>query len=166
MIEVRPVQPDDWRQLRAIWLEALRTAPDAFCTKYEDMECVGDDLWRGRSLQDGEGDTLSVLALDDAMAIGMAAGLLRGPETTVEVVSVFVSESARGTGTADAILSLIETWATGRGASSAYLLVEEGNSLARHFYEKRCYFDTKERVSSPSGVDLWQARYQKTLPGV
>lgn len=165
MIEIRPVAPDDWRQLRNIRLEALRTAPEAFCTTHEEAVCRPDDFWRKRAGQDGEGDALTVLAVDDGRAVGMATGILHDGDTTrdVEVLAVFVSDEVRGEGTADAILDFIESWAVGRGAKVAQLLVEEMNARARRFYEKRDFVTANEWVSSPLGADLWQARYTKDL---
>jgi len=165
MIDVRTVIPEDWQELRRIRLEALQSAPEAFCSTYEEASCIEDDVWISRAKQDGEGDALGVLAVQGDRAVGMAVGLLRqgGTGDHVEVVSVFVSDDVRGSGTADAILQQIETWASDKGASSAFLLVEENNNRARKFYEKRDFALTNERVSSPMGADLWQAKYVKTL---
>lgn len=165
MIEVRPIQPSDWQLLRTIRLEALRTAPEAFCTPYEEAECRPDSLWKQRASQDGEGDALTVLALEDGRPVGMTVGLLHteGAGRFVEVVAVFVSEDFRGQRVADRILESIESWGRDKGAMSLSLLVEERNPTARRFYEKQGYVYVNELISSPSGDGLWQMRYRKQL---
>lgn len=46
-ITVRRLFADDWRESRAIRLEALRTFPGNYFTSLAEAEARGDDVWRG-----------------------------------------------------------------------------------------------------------------------
>jgi len=165
MVEVRPIRPSDWQLLKAIRLEALRDAPEAFCTPYEEAECLPDSHWKQRASQSGDGDALTVLALEGDRPVGMSVGVLRteGTKPFVEVLAVFISEDLRRLGVADRLFENVEAWARSKGATSLSLLVEEKNPGARRFYDKQGYVYVNELVSSPSGDGLWQMRYNKQL---
>jgi GNAT superfamily N-acetyltransferase len=165
MVDVRPIRMKDWRSLKMIRLEALRDAPEAFCTRYEEAVCRPDSLWKDRASQNGDADALTVLALDSDRPVGMAVGLVHseGAERFVEVLAVFVSADFRSQGVAGRILEKVEAWGRTKGATSLSLLVEEKNPTARRFYERQGYIHVNEWVSSASGDGLWQLRYRKKL---
>lgn len=165
MIEIRVIAPQEWQSLRAIRLEALETAPEAFCTRYEDAVCRDENSWRERLINNGEDGVLTVLAFDETRPVGMSVGVLHaeGGEPFVEVLSVFVSSDVRGQGLADRILHSIEEWGRARGAAALSLLVEEKNPRARRFYERQGWEHVNEWVSSPSSDDRWQTRYRKKM---
>jgi len=165
MIEIRAISPQEWQSLRTIRLEALETAPEAFCTRYEDAVCRDENSWRERLTNDGEDGALTVLAFDETRPVGMSVGVLhtQGDEPFVEVLAVFVSTDVRGQGIADRILDTIEDWGRTRGATTLSLLVEEKNPRARKFYERQGWEQANEWVSSPSGKNRWQARYRKEM---
>jgi len=165
MIEIRAISPQEWQLLRTIRLEALETAPEAFCTRYEDALCRDENSWRERLTSNGDDGVLTVLAFDGTRPVGMSVGVFHAEddEPFVEVLSVFVSTDVRGQGVADRIFDTIEEWGRARGAAALSLLVEEKNPRARRFYERQGWEPANEWVSSPSSDDRWQTRYRKKL---
>lgn len=51
MIIVRAFKPEEWSQYRRVRLSALKDAPDAFGTTFEEAEAYPDETWKNR-LQD------------------------------------------------------------------------------------------------------------------
>ncbi len=47
-IIVGNLMPDQWRDYRDIWLEALKEAPEAFSASYEEQRKVSDSIWKER----------------------------------------------------------------------------------------------------------------------
>ncbi len=47
-IMIGNLMPDQWKDYRDIWLEALREAPEAFSASYEEQKRVPDSVWKER----------------------------------------------------------------------------------------------------------------------
>ena len=48
---VRRAKPQEWRELRALWMEAVQDTPTAFGTTYVDAAALADDVWRQRAAE-------------------------------------------------------------------------------------------------------------------
>jgi GNAT superfamily N-acetyltransferase len=166
MIEVRPIRSGEWEKLRYIRLEALTDSPDAFFTTRAEAETYPDSVWKDRAAMGALGGSqMTAIAIDGIVAVGMATGLLRADITpdVVPIVSVFVASSARRKGVGAAMLSVIEEWASGRGASQTSLWVVDSNDRARGFYESIGYRATTDRQKVPVPPDRYETRHVKTL---
>lgn len=166
MIDVRAVTVDDWPQLRAIRLEALRDTPSAYATTYDETIAFPDSLWFEHTKASVAGvDQITVVGFDDDKAVSLATGLLREHHAALitVVVSVYVTASVRGTGTGDRMLSLIHAWGAASGSSQASLWVEEANARAIGFYERVGYSMTLDRAPVSNHHGLFERRMKKTL---
>jgi ribosomal protein S18 acetylase RimI-like enzyme len=163
MVEVRHARHEDWELLKEIRLRALIDSPDAFCVTYDEAAGYGDDVWIERSsAEPGEGSSASFLAIDRDEVVGMSVGILCD-ERRIDVVSLFVTASHRGTGLAQELMNMVEAWGRARGAYDAVLDVEAGNQRAGSFYANLGYLPTGRRETYPGRVWLHRVELAKTL---
>ncbi|MFF4191283.1 GNAT family N-acetyltransferase [Nonomuraea sp. NPDC001831] len=129
MIELRILEPDDWPLWRELRLAALADAESAFGSTLADWQGDGDreERWRGRLAMHG---SHNVVAFFDGHPAGMAGGVPTETADSVELVSMWVSPSARGRGVGHHLIREIERWATRRGAGTLRLSVKPGNAPA------------------------------------
>ena len=88
MVLVRGTVADDWQALRDIRLEALRDAPTAFGSTYEQETERGEAHWRDRIARGG-----TFLAFVPEVSATEPSGLIGGYQedpVTVELVSMYV----------------------------------------------------------------------------
>jgi GNAT superfamily N-acetyltransferase len=166
VIDVRAIRVDDWPQLRAIRLEALVDTPSAYSTTYDEAVAFPDSLWIERATASVAGvEQTTVVGFDGDRAVALAIGLLREQHAALVtvIVSVYVTRSVRGTGTADRMFPLIHAWGEAHGSLQASLWVEETNARAIGFYERIGYTMTLDRARVPNDSGLFERRMKKTL---
>lgn len=129
--ELRVLTPDDWQTWRVLRLEALARAPYAFGSTHADWARATEVRWRARL---GLPCSHNLVAFTGSTPVGMASGMPHGE--TVELISMYVAEQARGTGVADALIDAIASWARSRGAARLRLDVVADNHHARRLYER------------------------------
>lgn len=162
-VEVRQAEPQDWERLKAIRLRGLLDSPEAFCTTYEEAVALKDVVWMERSSADPlDASSVSFLAFDGEEAVGLAVGVLCADDQ-LDVVSVFVIPGHRGTGVAQDLMAMVESWGRGRGACDAVLDVESGNQRAGSFYANLGYLPTGKRETYPGRVWLHRLVLTKSL---
>ena len=145
-LAIRRVRPDDGQLLKQVRLAALADSPEAFGSDHDDEAAFDDDVWVERAARgatdDGGMGTFVVEAVDadddtSTAALGMAIGHRPGPDPArVELVSMWVHPSARGTGAGRLLVDAVSGWAADTGASAVDLWVMRGNGGARAFYER------------------------------
>lgn len=97
-IHIEALKPEQWRLYREIRLEALKTEPQAFVTKYADSVNKPDSYWQNRLANaDGEKSWL-LFAMDNERAVGMLGAFAMEEPTVVEIVSVYVTPAMRSLG--------------------------------------------------------------------
>jgi GNAT superfamily N-acetyltransferase len=152
MVLVREAVADDWRALRDIRLAALRDAPEAFGSTYEQQATFGEADWLRRIARGG-----TFLAYLPEVSASQPAGLAGGYQERpglVELVSLYVRPRARGRGVGEALVASVIEWAGARDAASVHLWVTEANRPARLLYERCGFTLTGERQPLPSHPDL------------
>ena len=163
MVDIRHARTRDWESLKAIRLQALTDSPDAFCTTYEEAASYDDEVWIGRASVDPAGGTsVSLLAFDGDVTVGMAVGVLC-KDSALDVVSVFVVPDHRGTGIAQELMEIVEAWGRERGADRSVLDVEVGNEQAGAFYASLGYLPTGRRQTYPGRFSLQRVELTKSL---
>src|SRR5262249_26236037 len=128
---VRRAIAGDEPLLRALRLEAMTEAPDAFGSTYErELARTAADWRRWLSPPNA---TFVLDAADGPR--GIAAGV-HDPQdaTVVHLMAMWVHPVLRGTGAGDALVSCVLSWAATEGATVVRLKVEQRNERAR-----RCY---------------------------
>ena len=147
MVLVRETVADDWQALRDIRLEALRDAPTAFGSTYEQETERGEAHWRDRIARGG-----TFLAFIPEVSATEPAGLIGGYQedpVTVELVSMYGRPRARGRGVGEALVAAVIDWAGQRNAAAVRLWVTETNAPALALYERCGFALTGERQPVP-----------------
>ncbi|HEY3502499.1 MAG TPA: GNAT family N-acetyltransferase [Actinocatenispora sp.] len=156
MISVQVITPDDWLAWREVRLAALKEAPYAYGSTYEDWVDAPEDRWRQRL----GGEFHNLLVRIDGRPGGIASGVpAEADDGVVEIVSMYVLPSARGHGVGDRLIGEIADWARTRGASALRLDVTEGNEHATALYRRHGFRDTATRTE-PGPHDT---RYERTM---
>ena len=138
---VRRIVPGEWRQLRAIRLEALREAPIAFSSSYADVSARTDDVW---SAEAATGATSTDSAIFVARAgndawVGMASvSPLREVPDHAHIHTVYVRPTHRGpAGLAARLMDQAIRFAQEHiDVSWLTLGVHENNARALAFYRR------------------------------
>ena len=147
MVLVRETVADDWQALRDIRLEALRDAPTAFGSTYEQETERGEAHWRDRIARGG-----TFLAFVPEVSATEPSGLIGGYQedpVTAELVSMYVRPRARGRGVGEALVAAVIDWAGQRNAAAVRLWVTETNTPALALYERCGFALTGERQPVP-----------------
>lgn len=96
----------------------------------------------------GDGDTRYRLALRDGAIIGYcmmgSLSMPVGDANGLEVHRLYVDESVKGAGVAQALMDDAVAWARSKGASALYLSVWEDNERAQRFYRRYGFQDHSE----------------------
>lgn len=132
------VVPEDWEELRATRLEALRESPEAFSSTAAREEAFNEEEWRRRAARPA-----SFLALRDGTVVGLAG--VFDLDGTWTVASMWIAPQARGTGVVDALIGACEAVVREAGASQVRLGVMEDNVRGRRAYERLGYRTTGVR---------------------
>jgi ribosomal protein S18 acetylase RimI-like enzyme len=142
IMHVRLAIPGDEPILRALRLQALSDAPDAFGSTYERELARTNADWQ-RWLSPGA----TFILTDDDGPKGIVAGARDATDPgIVQLLAMWVHDSLRGLGAADALVSSVLVWASAEGARATRLAVVESNIRARRCYERNGFHDTGERM--------------------
>jgi ribosomal protein S18 acetylase RimI-like enzyme len=135
--------------LREIRLQALREAPDAFGSTYENEVARTTADWR-RWMSPG----VTFILYEPARACGMVAGLCDETDpAVVHLMAMWVHPQFRGSGGADELVAAVVAWAESAGAKLVRLKVIQGNDRARHFYERMGFCPTgQEKIRERDGL--------------
>lgn len=138
-IERRVVDENDWRLWRELRLSALADAPEAFRSSYAYWSGPGDEEenWRARL----SGRPFNLVFLQDDNPAGMVSATVVDGGEVVELHSMWVAPSARGSGVGDAAIGAVVTWAREQGASSVLLSVMATNQPAAGLYRRHGFVD-------------------------
>jgi ribosomal protein S18 acetylase RimI-like enzyme len=135
-VSVVALGPPDWRDLRAIRLEALRSEPAAYSSSYEETLEWSDEDWRRRLTNDHR---LHLLARVQNRPIGIVGGYLgsdEGDDSVAEVFGMYVTSEYRGRGIGRLLLTaLIDHLSALPQISTIRLGVAETQDPARTLYE-------------------------------
>jgi ribosomal protein S18 acetylase RimI-like enzyme len=135
-ISIAVLGPGDWRDLRAMRLDALRSEPAAFSSSYEETLAWSDEDWRRRLTNDHR---MHLLARAQNRPIGMVGGYLgsdEGDESVAVVFGMYVTREHRGRGIGRSLLSsLIDRLSAFPQISTIRLWVTQTQAPARALYE-------------------------------
>jgi len=137
-ISVRRVGPEDWDVVRDLRLRALQDAPTAFESTYAGEKDRPEPEWRAWLVRP-TGTT--VVATLDGRSAGLAGGYVE-EAGHVELVSMWVTPAARGSGVADALVDEVVRWARGQAAPEIRLWVTRGNEVAERLYSRHGFVRT------------------------
>jgi ribosomal protein S18 acetylase RimI-like enzyme len=133
MFQVRRAVSGDESIVRALRLEAMAGAPEAFGSTYERELARTPGDWQ-RWLATGA----TFIVMDEGRATGLVAGLHDPADPgVVHLMSMWVDPAYRGGGgAADALVASVVEWARGEDARAVRLSVIDVNARARSCYER------------------------------
>ena len=143
---LQTVGPDDWQDWRALRLEALREAPQAFCRTYDESLGWTEGDWRALLARPGGW----WLVRGDDGAVAMASAWEEDGRHWLG--AVYVTASARGQGLLDGLVDAAAAWARAQRAPSLHLEVHEDNAPARAAYRRLGFTETGARRPYPLGA--------------
>ena len=134
-MEILRIGPDEWEVFRELRLRALREAPYAFGSRYDDWAEAPEASWRDRL----SNVPLNLVARVDGELVGMASGVVED-EDGAELISMWVDPAARGSGVAAALIQAVVEWARSAGRAT-YLMVRSENARAIAAYARAGFVD-------------------------
>lgn len=151
-MEIRRLAPDEGTRLRDIRLRALRDAPDAFASTYEETAAREAASWRRQLLE---------LATWVAVVGGEDVGVVRagphegraGPHESragdAILLSMWVAPAHRGRGVGEALIATAVEWARAEGFDRLVLEVVDSNAPALALYERLGFAPTGRTSAFP-----------------
>jgi GNAT superfamily N-acetyltransferase len=120
-------------RLREIRLRALKDAPDAFASTFDEAASRSLESWERQ---------LEQLATFVATSDGCDVGLVRGAfhdhiKDTGYLISMWVAPEARRRGVGSDLVDAVIEWARGQGLNRLLLEVAETNAAAIAFYARK-----------------------------
>jgi ribosomal protein S18 acetylase RimI-like enzyme len=164
MTELRTVGAGDWQAMRDIRLDALREAPYAFASTYDQEAAYPEQTWQERA---AAGNTfLAYLPESGPRPVGLVAAIELVPGE-LELVSMWVRPEARGQQVGSALVEAVMEYARARPVPRVHLWVTETNKPARRMYERCGFTQTSERQPLPSDPALMELAMARavTRPG-
>jgi GNAT superfamily N-acetyltransferase len=149
--EVRRIRHDETDLLRSVRLAALADAPHAFSSDHAVERQLPRSAWEQRTL-DGAGSShmATFVAMVGAEARGMSLGRrLDHSPRVVELNSMWVAETERGSGAAVALVDAVVGWARSIGSGAVELWVMRGNDRAEAFYSRYGFVELIDFPSQP-----------------
>jgi ribosomal protein S18 acetylase RimI-like enzyme len=133
-LHVRQLRADEWATLRTVRLAALADAPGAFGSTMARELAFGEAEWRDRAAT-----APNFIAWDEDEPVGLVTVICRQNDGTDappewELVSMWVSPDARGSGAADLLVSAVADVVRAESGQEVALWVADGNDRARAFY--------------------------------
>lgn len=152
VVDLRMLLSEDWRLWREVRLLALADAPAAFGATLASWSGAGDteERWRNRL----EDVPLNLVAMDNDLPVGQASGTAVDEIGRVELISMWVSPTMRGTGVAGALIDAVAVWARGAGATGVRLSVRRTNERAVRSYLRNGFRHTDEPGDEPAELAM------------
>jgi GNAT superfamily N-acetyltransferase len=155
-VTVRVATIDDWRTVRQLRLYALREAPEAFWSTYEQWAGASDQRWRERV---SSGIWLIAQVGDEPVGL---ASLMDEDGDMLQLVAMWVAPHARGRGVGGALVEHAVSFAGGTAAKTIELWVNEDNLAARRLYVRTGFTLAGDRQIMPGG-DRFEVRMTRKL---
>lgn len=152
-MRIHTVQRRDWRDYRDIRLAALKDAPSAFASTWQEEASLTASQWTERAQRSEDSDTLTiVIAADHAGRwVGLAGGYRPGDRgADAELISMWVAPDCRGHKIGPELVRAVLAWAQSHRADRVGLWVNEANRPAISLYEKAGFRRTGEVDKLPS----------------
>jgi GNAT superfamily N-acetyltransferase len=155
-VNVRRIHANEGLRLRAIRVNALADAPNAFGSTFEEEQALLPEHWT-RHAQEGAGsDTMAIFVAEEQQHwFGLVRGFVhRDYSEIVRLASMWVDPSRRRLGVGAVLVETMIDWARGRGAKCVQLWVTETNQAARSLYTRKRFMDTAHTKLLPSNPSL------------
>jgi GNAT superfamily N-acetyltransferase len=158
MLSISRITPQQWEVGKTIRLAALKEAPYAFGTRYEDAVLRPEQEWRNSATERAlSANSATFLAFVGEEAVGIAGGYRDdASQKTVDLVSVWIAPEWRGAGIIDPLIETVCHWAQSVGAMRISAWVTEGNDRALRVYNRQGFITQSDRHPYPANPDLYE----------
>lgn len=159
--QLHVVSPDEWETHRALRLEMLLDAPDAFWTTHAEAAAMDETQWRMRI-----GETFHVMATLDGEpvgSVGMWPGREPNPDDT-NLIAMYVAPRARGGGFGERLVAAVQDAAVRQGRRRVHLQVTSSNAPAIRLYERMGFSFTGATIAHPRHGHLEERAMVWTAP--
>ena len=155
---IRRITSQDVATYRKIRLRALQDAPTAFASTYAESLELPDEHWQQRAAVAASGGDATVflafLTDGEDECVGLAGGFRNeedGRHADVDLISMWVAPSHRGTGVAEQLVDAVLDWARDEAQAQVVgLWVTRGNAAAQRLYERLGFVETGDVQPLPS----------------
>lgn len=158
VLDVRLLEPADWRLLRDTRLRALIDSPQAFTSSYHSERRWNEQQWRQRFRA-----ATWMVALDRGAVIGIAGLVNDHPEEPEHVESIWVAPSHRGRGVFRSLLQSMIEISRRAELDFLWLWVLEDNAHARRVYAHLGFVWTGEQKPVQADGPRLERRLRLTL---
>jgi ribosomal protein S18 acetylase RimI-like enzyme len=162
---VRRFAANEWRIYRALRLQALRDAPDAFGSTLAREEAFPDEEWI-RRIETGAGSPLDfpLVVEDDTRPIGLAWARIAADDREVaELYQVWIDPAYRRRGVGHRMIDATLDWARSAGVRQMHLAVALGSDSALDFYRRLGFVETGDPVPLRDGSTTLKQEMRRTL---
>jgi GNAT superfamily N-acetyltransferase len=136
--DIQRLKADEGERLRAIRLRALRDAPDAFGSTFEESAARPLSSWR-RQLT----EMVTLVAVIDGADAGLARGARHpGKPGVAMLLSMWVAPDARRKGIGAALIDAVAEWARAENLTHLLLEVADQNAPAAALYSSKGFKPT------------------------
>jgi ribosomal protein S18 acetylase RimI-like enzyme len=136
MILIEPITLENLSAFKQARLRALEDTPSAFSATFARESQFPDEEWKNRVLRWNGGAGIGFLALDGAMACGIAGSFLVPDDPSrAQLISMWTAPSHRRLGVGRMLVDSVAAWALRRGATVLQLMVTSSNAPAMIFYQ-------------------------------
>ena len=160
-MRLRRVREGDAARLRELRLRAVREAPHAFATTFEEASARPAEYWESWTRKPAD-DQVTIVAVDGDRWVGMASGWL--PDQTpgrAWLAQLWVDPGARRAGLGLRLIGAVAGWARERGMIALELSVTTNNPAAAQLYARAGFAETGRRrplPSDPSRTEVFLSR--------
>ena len=155
-LDVRALGPEDWPAYRDIRLAALKDAPEAFVSTYEEESKFEESLWRIRLARSAR-----LLVTQDGAAVGIVSVGQAEPDVA-ELFGMWVVPTVRGIGVAWRLTQASSEHARGEGKRALQAWVSTDNGRAVAFFSSYGFRPTD--IRRPTTTDAEIEEMAMTLP--
>lgn len=161
VVQVVRVDASNWRVYRQLRLAALRGAPRAFWTTYDEAAARADEEWERMV-----GQLPTWLAVLGDRAVG-SVSLFHSPEQPEDdcfLVGMWVDPAARGNGVGEVLARTVVDAAGEQGRSRVVLEVAHENAAAIALYERVGFVATGRTGAMPHDPSITEFEMELVLP--
>ena len=145
---VRRIETDEWQTYKRLRLNALKLAPEAFASRYEDAVLLPDSEWQERvKLYAEADDRVNLIAFMGERAAGMVTGFLRetNGEREAEMVQMWVEPEFRGYKLSVELIESLKAWGYRNNCRRIRCDVVDSNASAMKIYLRSKFKPTGKR---------------------
>jgi GNAT superfamily N-acetyltransferase len=167
-VRVRRIGGADGLVLREVRLRSLRESPEAFGQRPEEADAQPIEEWHAAARAASAGDRRAWFLAVPAGALGTPVGVVLGrrrPPGTLLIFSMWVDPAWRRAGVGRSLISAVEAWASGWGATRAVLWVFGANEAAQRFYQRLGYGVEIDGDDARTGVSHGALAMVRSLDG-